>query len=175
MLDQAERAAHRTAADFFLRDLPKFLMQDALAAVPCGRGNNHPPDRVAVLVRLGAGDTRDGDDDVRWATGKSAFRHGLRDIGADGGMGCEKLLRHADGSVEWYEVAGQMHPGETGEPAMFAVLRNTTRQQHLSRAVELIAGGARLDEVLPELLHGVDYEVPRRTGGIETIYRMVEQ
>jgi diguanylate cyclase (GGDEF)-like protein/PAS domain S-box-containing protein len=78
-------------------------------------------------------------------------------------------LRHVDGSEEWYEVAGQMHPGGADEPVMFAVLRNTTRQQHLSHAVELIAGGARLDEVLRELLHGIDYEVPRRTGGISWI------
>ena len=78
-------------------------------------------------------------------------------------------LRHVDGSEEWYEVAGQMHPGDHGEPVMFAVLRNTTRQQQLSGAVELVAGGARLDEVLPELLHGIDYEVPRRTGGISWI------
>jgi diguanylate cyclase (GGDEF)-like protein/PAS domain S-box-containing protein len=78
-------------------------------------------------------------------------------------------LRHVDGSEEWYEVAGQMHPDGSGQPMMFAVLRNTTRQQHLSRAVELIAAGARLDEVVPELLHGIDYEVPRRTGGISWI------
>lgn len=83
-------------------------------------------------------------------------------------------LVHADGSEHWYEVAGQMHH-VAGEPIMVAVLRSMSRQQHLSRAVELIAAGAALDEVLPELLHGVDYEVPRRTGGISWVEDGVRQ
>ena len=78
-------------------------------------------------------------------------------------------LLHSDGSEHWYEVAGQMHRGGPDGPVMVAVLRNMTRQQRLSHAVELIAGGARLEEILRELLHGVDYEAPRRTGGISWI------
>jgi diguanylate cyclase (GGDEF)-like protein/PAS domain S-box-containing protein len=78
-------------------------------------------------------------------------------------------LRHNDGTEQWYEIAGKLHPGTAGRPVMITSLRHITRQQRLTRAVELIAGGGGLEDVLRELLHGVDHDEPRRTGGISWI------
>lgn len=75
-------------------------------------------------------------------------------------------LLHNDGTMQWYEVAGRLHADTSAHPVMVTSLRNISRQQRLSRAVELIAGGGRLDDVLLELLHGVDFDEPRRAGGI---------
>src|SRR5690606_22505624 len=75
-------------------------------------------------------------------------------------------LRHGDGSEQWYEVSGRFHRDGHGDPVMITVLRHISRQQRLSHAVELIAGGEALEDVLLELLAGVDHHDPRRTAGI---------
>lgn len=74
-------------------------------------------------------------------------------------------LRLANGSYGWYEIAGKPHPDLAGGTVIVASLRDIGRQQRLTRAVELIAGGAPLHEIVHELLLGVDYVEPRRTSG----------
>lgn len=75
-------------------------------------------------------------------------------------------LRRVDGEFETYEVAGRPHVALRDGQLMVLVLRDTGRQQRLTRAIERIAEGASLTDVVRELLAGLEYREPTRTAGI---------
>ena len=92
LFKKADSGAHGGVADVPFRHVSEPMLHDLRRAVPAGHGNVDKAYRIAVLIRLGARDARDGDHQIGLGPFNPALGHGFGNLSADGGMAGEQLI-----------------------------------------------------------------------------------
>jgi hypothetical protein len=99
LFEQPQRRGHRGGANLIARPFAEIVPAHPRPTILRSRRHINEANRIAVLVRFGAGDPCDGDHDVSGTPRKTALRHRLRHVRADGGVSAISSARTPTAAV----------------------------------------------------------------------------